>query len=174
MTGVTLPGAEGAEGLWHIREDRLPVGAIIPPGRWGSIVLRAGAERHPLFHRELLMELWRLTQTKVQVSRLTCAFTWADRDYALTRVKTNQHVHRVEPTDPSAESVLVDALWIDWMGEPVEDAARSFRRLRSYWEGAASQSVTDRKINPGWERLFDCGLRVLDNVEPRGNANRAG
>ncbi len=63
--------------LWHQSERVLVPGDTIEPGRWGRTVLASG-EHHPFFFREVLLELWRVSQTQVRQSRLDCtfAFVW--------------------------------------------------------------------------------------------------
>ncbi len=67
--------------LWHTREEILDPEARIEPGRWGSTVI-AGGKQHQYFYREHLLELWRVTQTTVPVSRLACTFTFDDLETA--------------------------------------------------------------------------------------------
>ncbi len=153
------------EGLWHVREELLVPGTVIEPGRWGQIIMAAGAE-HPHFYREYLLELWRRTQTAVPVSRLACAFAYEERDEALEFARGDEglHVYEVEPADPQDEGFRGDMLWLTWMSEPNSTFDRTVSQCRAYWAGQSTADVST-VAHPAWERLFRQGLRVVSVVE---------
>ena len=148
---------------FHVREERLSAGALIEPGRWGSMVLAYG-KLHQFFAREQLLEDFRTKETAVAVSRLSCVFAFEDRDSALTFAeaggKAGDIVHAVTPEDPSAAPARLDMLWLTWMGEPNVTPAQVAEWCRGYWSGRAAAD-----LKPGarecWELLFPCTLRVL-------------
>lgn len=47
--------------LWHVREELLAPGAIIPPGRWGATIAADGPA-HRFYAREELLEAVRTPQ----------------------------------------------------------------------------------------------------------------
>jgi len=122
-------------------------------------VLRRG-KNHPHYYRELLLELWRQAYTDVSVSRLECSFVFTEKAFALSWAEEREYVHRVEPVDDRAATVLVDAMWIEWMGEGVADVSITFARIAAYWDGRPSQEAKP-EAQAMWERLFACPLRVV-------------
>jgi hypothetical protein len=144
--------------LWHVCEKTLHPGDVISPGRWGSIILAQG-QSHRFFFREHLLELWRVKETAVPVSRLNCCFAFEDHAEAVAWAEEGEHIYPVVPVDPSAAAARLDMLWITWLGEPAAPAV-TFQRLASYWSGTSTASLAAH-ANPQWEWLFACGLRVL-------------
>jgi hypothetical protein len=146
--------------LFHQSDRLFEVGAVVEPGRWGSTVLQAGQAHHHFF-RELFLELWRISQTDVAVSRLECAFAFEDRHAAIGWASGSQsHCYEVEPIEHSAPSARVDMLWLTWMGEPQATFERTVSQCRSYWKGQSTAAAASH-ANPVWEWLFGCGLRVI-------------
>jgi hypothetical protein len=92
--------------LLHRREELLEPGAVITPGRWGSLVVIDKGGDHPLFFREQLLELWRVAYTQVPVSRLNCTYAFEDRANA-DGMRAAEHLYRVVPQDPGAPSTRV-------------------------------------------------------------------
>ncbi len=146
--------------LWHVREDRLALGTVIGPGRWGQIVT-AGGQQHPFFFREQLLELYRLSQTDVPISRLACSFAFEDRSVAEEWAREDALViHSVVPTDAEEAGVRLDMLWITWLGEPGSTFQGNLTRCRAYRAGQSTSDVNPM-AHPCWEWLFDGGLRVV-------------
>jgi hypothetical protein len=147
--------------LWHLREQQLEPGAVIAPGRWGSTITAQGGHQ-PFFFREHFLELFRLAYTTTPVSRLTCVYAWEDRATA-DYMRAAGHLYRVEPVEPSAPAVRVDALWLTWMGDLGSTPEQNVSRCQSYWAGKSAQELMPTAA-PSWEWLFACGLRVIEWV----------
>ena len=162
--------------LWHVRFDDRTVGEIVEPGQWGRIVTMSGAygtdqpTGSPFHFREHLLELFRVTQTDVAVSRLACAFAFESRDVALetARLRNASGVphacYAVEPVDATRPMSRHDMLWITWMGEPKADYNRVAEWLGQYWNGAATESVADHARST-WEWLVASGLRIVGRAD---------
>ena len=149
--------------LFHQCERLLNQGEIIEPGRWGSTVLAAG-QAHQHFFREQFLELWRVTQTRVQVSRLACSFAFEDRDAATEWADgDSSHSYVVEPVNPDVSYARLDMLWLTWMGEAQSTFERTRSQCRAYWNGDSTRDVA-QGAQPRWERLIPCGLRVVTRV----------
>ncbi len=149
--------------MWHQSELILADGDTISPGRWGATILATG-ESHPFFFREQFLELWRVSHTQVQVSRLACSFAFEDRRAAIAWAEDDSsHCYEVEPVDPEALSARVDMLWLTWMGEPNATFERTEAQCRRYWEGHSTGDLSPH-AQPQWEWLFSCALRVLRQV----------
>jgi hypothetical protein len=86
----------------------LEAGDIVTAGRWGATVLSRG-QTHPFYYRELLLELWRVSNTQVSVSRLTGIFGFEDERVA-EGWSDVEHLYRVEPLDWEAPRTRLDML----------------------------------------------------------------
>lgn len=149
--------------LFHQSERLLGVGETVQPGRWGTTILAAG-QAHQFFFREQFLELWRTTQTDVQVSRLACTFAFEDRDAgAAWSSEDSSHYYVVEPVDLAAPRARLDMLWVTWMGEPHSSFDRTVSQCRAYWEGMSTADVAQH-AQAAWEWLFGCALRIIDQV----------
>lgn len=147
---------------WHVREERLDEGALIAPGRWGTLLVAAG-QSDPLFFREYLLELWRTTQTNVHVSRLHCAFAYEDPDIASQHAEEEtQYLYEVAPADQSELGFRADMLWLTWMGEAGSQYEQTVARCRGYWNGDSTGDAS-AAAHPAWEWLFKGGLRVVSH-----------
>jgi hypothetical protein len=113
--------------LWRFQSSDLAVGDIIEPGRWGQTTIQFGAyrdddnarHRSAHFHREHLLELFRVTQTSVPVSRLMCAYGFESLHSAITRaIEYGLACYEVEPVDLNQPTSRHDMVWITQMGEP--------------------------------------------------------
>jgi hypothetical protein len=151
--------------LWHIRNEEMAPGSVVPPGRWGSVILAVGAA-HSHFFRECLLELWRVTRTQVLVSRLNCAFVFESLDEARASAAENPGVfiYRVDGLDSGEEGIRTDMLWLTWMAEPNATFDRVAAQCGSYWSGRSTADVS-ATAQPTWERLFAGGLRVLERID---------
>lgn len=146
--------------MWHVREALVDRGELIAPGRWGEIITARG-QSHPFFYREQLLELYRVTETKVPVSRLACAFAFEDRAVAAHWAREGGlFLHRVEPAATNDAGVRLDMLWITWMGEPASTFSMNMSRCRAYWAGQCTRDVNPA-ATPAWEWLLVGGLRVI-------------
>jgi hypothetical protein len=144
--------------LFHVREEPLPPGSIIQPGRWGALVLKGGATE-PFFFREHLLEIWRKEKTFVKVSRLACAFAWETREQAEEMASRGQFILRVCPVDLHAPRVRLDALWLTRMSEPGASTDKIIQWCDAYWAGRATTELKPA-ATAAWEWLFACPLRV--------------
>jgi hypothetical protein len=158
--------------LWHVSQLDLQMDAVILPGNWGQTTIRCGAyrddddarHRSAHFHREHLLELFRVTQTSVPVSRLTCAYGFESRASALARATSDRLAcYEVEPVDPNQPVSRHDMVWVTRMGEPGTGFDSVVSQLHAYWSG---QPI--RIFIPGatseWEWLIASGLRVTARV----------
>ena len=146
--------------LWHVREEQLPPGTVVEPGRWGRIITSQG-QPHP-FYREQFLELYRVTQTPVAVSRLACTFAFEDRKIAEGwSAEPGQFLHRVEPVDADQARVRADVLWVTWMGEAAEEVLPRLARVLA--EG--DPELGDEAVRPGVR-----GLR--SGARPRRSGDR--
>ena len=115
--------------LWHAREPGLSQGDVISSGRWGQLEIQKGAYRWPdqpggswNFYKEHLLELFRISSSDSQVSRLNCVFTFEERDSARHFAAERAHVcYRVEPVEPTAPRTRHDMRWVTVMGNPGTD-----------------------------------------------------
>lgn len=149
--------------LWHQSERLLDVDAVVESGRWGRTVLAAGQD-HRFFFREQLLELWRVSQTHVAVSRFACTFAFDDLRVAKNWSATDStYCYEVEPVDPGAPIERLDMLWLTWMGEPASSFDRTISQCRSYWEGRTTGDVAAH-AKPQWEVLLGCALRITRRV----------
>jgi hypothetical protein len=144
--------------LYHVREEVLPVGSLILPGRWGSTVLAHG-ERHPFFFREHLLEVWRKQFTKVAVSRFNCTFAYDSLAHAREHAKDASYIYKVVPADVAATSAKADMLWLTWMGEPNASSDNVSHWCHAYWTGRATSDLSPQ-AQTAWEWLFSCPLKV--------------
>jgi len=138
--------------LFHVREERLPSGTLIQPGRWGATVLKGGKD-HPFFFREHLLEIWRVEKTNVGVSRFFCTFAYEGEQQAREYASQSEFVFPVAPSDPNAPMAKLDMLWLTWMSEPGAKTQQIMSWCAGYWSRRAAS-----EIKPGakssWEWLF--------------------
>jgi hypothetical protein len=146
--------------MWHCREDQLAPGAIIQPGRWGSVV-RSQGQQHPYFYRELLLDERRRNHSTVALSRWSCSFAFADRSEAV-RFSGEGHgsIMSVEPADPTSQLIRLDMLWLTWIGGAGASDADVEWAMDQYWAGAPS-TVHRSDAQPSWEWLVGGPLRVI-------------
>jgi hypothetical protein len=147
-------------GLFHVREEQLTVGAQILPGRWGSIILSQG-KQHPFFFREHLLEIWRVQNTYVGVSRLDCAFAHEGIVQAKQYRNEGEFIYRVVPMDMSAPCTRADMLWLTWMGEAGATTDKVSQWCAAYWAGQAASDLLPTATS-SWEWLFACPLQVVE------------
>lgn len=149
--------------LWHQSEQLLDVNEVVEAGRWGRTVLAAG-QHHRFFFREQLLELWRVSESHVAVSRLACTYAFDDLCTARSWAAADStYCYEVEPVDLAAPIARLDMLWLTWMGEPASSFDRTISQCRSYWEGRSTRDVADH-ATPQWEVLLGCGLRITRRV----------
>lgn len=151
--------------LFHVCEEHLSPGDLIPPGRWGDALLSAGQE-HPYFFREQLLEIWRQKFTSVLVSRFSCTFAFEELKQAQEYATESECIYRVVPVDSSMANARLDMVWIASMGDAHTNSAQVAYRCSAYWAGTASSRLS-AAANPTWEWLFSCALRVEEQVSAR-------
>ena len=126
--------------LWHAREAGLNVGDVVPPGRFAQITISLGAAGtvgptgSPHFHRENLLELFRITRTYAPISRLSCAFAYESKSVAIDTATNRQNAcYEVEPIDPRELMTRHDMLWLTWMGEAGKGFESVIEFMGCYW-----------------------------------------
>ena len=145
--------------LFHVREEYLPSGSIIQPGRWGAIVLKGGKD-HPFFFREHLLEVWRREKTSVIVSRFDCTFAFESQEQAHQWASQDEYVLQVIPVDQASPCARLDMLWLTWMSEPGATTDKIVQWCASYWAGQATTEIK-ADATASWEWLFVCPLKVV-------------
>jgi hypothetical protein len=145
--------------LFHVREEHLPSGSLIQPGRWGAIILKGGKD-HPFFFREHLLEIWRREKTSVIVSRFDCTFAFESQEQAHQWASQGEFVLPVIPVDQVAPRARLDMLWLTWMSEPGATTDKIAQWCASYWAGRATMDIKP-DATATWEWLFACPLKVV-------------
>jgi hypothetical protein len=133
-------------GLYHWTERQLNPGDRVEPGRWGRIVKSTGP-KHPLFYREMLLELVRGLEHGTLPSRLSSAYVWVDLDHArAARHEPANTLYEVGLAEPTLR--LFDETWIARMRTSAGMDAL-VQAAREYWSGKVLNPHRREGLTPG-------------------------